>query len=160
MWAPEEKVGLPFTAVHAPVADSARIIGAAKELTALVTREPRLERFVWSITAHPRLHGHPARVDPQRWPAGATDDPAFAAACAWWRTERQAFIPVPGHAQAVFTIRVACEPLAAAVAPGEPSRRLHAALASMSPAVLDYRALGPVRDSLLAWLAARSAAIA
>jgi hypothetical protein len=156
MWAPEEKVGLPFAAVHAPVAESARITGAARELSALVTREPRLERFVWSITSHPRLHGHPARVDPQRWPAEAIGNPGIAAACAWWRTERQTFIPLPGQAQAVFTIRVACEPLTAAIAPGEPARRLHAALGSMSPAVLEYRALTPVRDSLLAWLAARS----
>jgi dimethylamine monooxygenase subunit A len=34
---------------------------------------------------------------------------------------------------------------------------LHDALASMSPAVLDYRSLGPVRDALLAWLQRRAA---
>ena len=34
--------------------------------------------------------------------------------------------------------------------------RLHAALASMSPAVLAYRNLAPVRDRLLAWLAGQA----
>ena len=38
----------------------------------------------------------------------------------------------------------------------EEAPRLHAALASMTPAVLAYRGLGEVQSALLAWLAAHA----
>ena len=90
-WAPEHKVGRSFAEVHAPVADNQRIVGAAAHLARLVTGIDRWERFVWTITRHPRLHAHPARVDPAPWP----DDVEGEALpqLAWWRTERQTFHP-------------------------------------------------------------------
>ena len=164
MWAPEHKIGRHFTAVHAPVADNQLIVGAAPQLIKLVTTllnpQDRWERFVWTLTAHPRLHGHPQRVDPARWPAGLQGD--ALAAQTWWRTERQTFIPVPAAAgapqQAVFTILVDVSPLATAFAHPADAGRVHDALASMSDAVLAYRGLGAVRDELLRWLARRAAA--
>jgi hypothetical protein len=150
-WAPERKVGRPFAEVHAPVADSKLITGAASHLARLVTGIERWERFVWTIARHPRLHAHPDRVDPAPWPADLQGD--ALAVQAWWRTEHQTFIPVAGLQQAVFTIHVEVQPLAIALA--DPSRRaqVHAALSSMSPAVLEYRGLSTVRDRLLHWLA-------
>lgn len=147
-WAPEDKVGHHFAEVHAPVADNQLVLAASGALTRLVTAPDRWERFVWNIVSHPRLHAHPARVDPRRWALTPVEH-------AWWRTERQTFIPLPQQRQAVFTIHVEVEPLAALLA-ADPTRapHLHAALASMSPAVLDYRGLAPVRSALLDWLAA------
>ena len=187
MWAPEQKIGRHFAEVHAPVADNRLIVGAAAPLVKLVTGDgERWERFVWTLTAHPRLHAHPQRVDAARWAALAgtggtpeggtcgTPDNADAdadadvdararhiAAHTWWRTERQTFIPVPGGrpgaAQAVFTILVNSTPLARAFeAPGQ-AARVHDALASMSPAVLAYRSLADVQAPLLRWLAHRAA---
>ncbi|KQP22547.1 heme-dependent oxidative N-demethylase subunit alpha family protein [Pseudorhodoferax sp. Leaf267] len=147
-WAPEQKVGRTFAEVHAPVADNALLVGAAEALSRLVAGEQRWERFVWTITPHGRLHAHPQRVPPDRWAGVAVGD-------AWWRTERQTFIPVPGRQQAVFTIRVDLQPLAEAIDTPQRATRLHDALASMSPAVLGYRGLTPVRADLLAWLVAR-----
>ena len=158
MWAPEHKVGRSFAQVHAPVADSRLIAGAAPQLVALVTAGERWERFVWTLTAHPRLHAHPDRVDPARWPPGLDDD--AMAAQTWWRTERQTFLPVPGAGpgQAVFTIRVQTTPLCRAlVQPGQ-AARVHDALASMSDAVLAYRGLTLARAPLLRWLARQAAA--
>ncbi len=156
MWAPEHKIGRSFAEVHAPVADSRLIVGAAPQLLTLVTAGERWERFVWTLSAHPRLHAHPDRVDPARWPAGLDDD--ALAAQTWWRTERQTFIPVPGAGQAVFTIQVQVTPLARAwVAPGQ-AARVQAALASMSEAVLAYRGLAQARAPLLRWLARQAAA--
>ena len=152
-WAPEEKVGHPFAEVHAPVADSALVVRAAPALTKLVTGEERWERFVWNVTDHPRLHAHPARVDPRRW----HDTPVERG---WWRTERQTFIPLPAHGQAVFTIQVALAPLAAAISTPQRAARLHEAVASMSDAVLAYRSLAAVREPLLRWLGERAAAAA
>ena len=57
----------------------------------------------------------------------------------------------------MFTIHVEVQPLAQALADPARAARVHDALASMSPAVLDYRGLAAVRDRLLRWLAARSA---
>ena len=174
MWAPEQKIGRHFADVHAPVADNRLIVGATEPLVKLVTGDAeRWERFVWTLTAHPRLHAHPDRVDPARWGALAgpdgtpASDDAIAhpiAAHTWWRTERQTFIPVSGGphgaAQAVFTILVHSTPLAQALqAPGQ-AARVHDALASMSPAVLAYRGLHAVQAPLLRWLAWRAAASA
>lgn len=147
-WAPEEKLGRSFAEVHAPVADNALIVGAAEALTRLVAGAQRWERFVWNVTAHPRLHAHPKRVAPERWQG-------LDVGQAWWRTERQTFIPVAGWRGAVFTIRVEVEPLADAITTPQRAIRLHDAIASMSPAVLAYRGLSPVREPLLRWLAAR-----
>lgn len=158
MWAPEEKIGRPFAEVHAPVADNRLIVGAAPQLVKLATGGERWERFVWTLTAHPRLHCHPQRVDPARWPAGLGDDEM--AAQTWWRTERQTFIPVPDTAQAVFTIEVDVTPLTRAFATAAQAARVHDALASMSDAVLAYRGLTQARAPLLRWLARRAAATA
>jgi hypothetical protein len=154
-WAPEHKVGRPFAEVHAPVADNQLIVAASGHLTRLVTGSERWERFVWTISRHPRLHAHPARLDPAPWPHEADAD--TIASIASWRTERQTFIPLPDAKQAVFTIHVQLQPLADAMSP-ERAARVHAALASMSDAVLAYRGLAPVRDRLLDWLARRALA--
>jgi len=154
-WAPEHKVGRSFAEVHSPMADNRLITGAASHLARLVTGSERWERLVWTIARHPRLHAHPDRVDPAPWPDHLEGD--ALAALAWWRTERQSFIPVHGLQQAVFVIHVEVHPLAQALADPARAARLHDALASMSPAVLEYRGLAAVRDRLLRWLAGRSA---
>lgn len=148
-WSPPEKVGRPFAEVHAPVADNQLLLQASASLMKLVTGGERWERFVWNVTDHPRLHTHPARLPETRW-----HDTGVAGA--WFRSERQTFIPVPDRGQAVFTIAVDVQPLARVLHDATRARRLHAAIASMSPAVLAYRGLGGVRDELLAWIEARA----
>ena len=154
-WAPEQKIGLRFAQVHAPVADNQVLLAAGEALARLVSQPTRWERFVWTITANSRLNAHPAGAAAPRWVAG---DAYQVAAQAWWRTERQTFIPVDGAAQAVFTILVDTQPLAQAIDSPAKALRLHEALASMSPAVLRYRNLHIVRDDLLSWLARRAGA--
>jgi len=154
MWAPEEKIGRRFAEVHAPVADNALLLAAGDALMRLVTQPQRWERFVWTVTPNPRLHAHPAHSDPDGWPA--TGGAGGLAQGAWFRTERQTFIPVPDAGQAVFTIHVECTPLAVALAAPARAERVHDAIASMSPAVLAYRGLTRARGPLLQWLAARS----
>ena len=148
-WAPADKVGRHFAAIHEPVADGRLLIGAADGLMRLVCGPERWERQVWTVTDHPRLHAHPARIDPGRWgPEPASAIPALA----WWRTERQTFLPVPGRDEAVFTIAVDVQPLARVICTAGRARALQAALASMSEAVLRYRGLTAVREPLLRWL--------
>jgi dimethylamine monooxygenase subunit A len=153
-WAPEDKLGLDFDAVHRPVADNAALITASRQLVSLATGGERWERHVWTISPSGRYDQHPRRQARAAWPAD--DDPnAFAASC-WFRAERQTFFPVgAGTRQAVFTIRVMLQRLADAVAEPWQARRLHDSLASMSPGVLAYKDLAPARDPLLAWLRTR-----
>jgi hypothetical protein len=155
-WAPEHKVGRHFAQVHAPVADNELLVAAGEHLARLVTGTQAWARDVWSITRHPRLHAHPARLDPAPWPPDASPD--ALAARAFFRTEHQTFIPLPHLGQAVFTIRVALTPLTQALRDASEARQLHDALASMSDAVLAYRGLTDARDRLLQWLHVRATA--
>ena len=75
---------------------------------------------------------------------------------AWWRTERQTFIPLPALSQAVFTIHIEVQPLAQALDTPARAQALHDAIASMSPEVLAYRGLHGVREPLLNWLGDRA----
>jgi len=154
-WAPQDKVGRHFREVHAPVADNALLLRAGDHLMRMVCGPERWERFVWNVTRHPRLNAHPANVDPAPWAPDAFSDPQ--APRAWWRTERQTFIALPGATQAVFTIHVEIASLAEAIDSTEKAARLHDAIATMSDSVLGYRGLGAVREPLLAWLASRAA---
>ncbi len=155
-WAPEDKLGLPLAAVHAPVADSALLQAASRSLAALATGGERWERWVWSISPSCRHDQHPHRHPPAAWPH--TPDPAAFAEGCWLRTERQTFFPVGGGTrQAVFTIRVQLRPLAQAVDTAARARRLHDSLASMSDTVLAYKGLTAARHRLLQWLAQRAA---
>lgn len=154
-WAPEEKIGRHFAEVHAPVADAELLVAASASLARLVTGAERWERFVWTITADPRLHQHPARSGLD-WPAADSADADALVAGASFRSERQTFIPIAGSDQSIFTIHVESVPLADALTSADAARRLHDAIASMTPAVLAYRRLDAARDRLLAWLAARA----
>ena len=155
-WSPQDKIGRHFSEVHQPVADNALLLKAGEHLMRLVSGEERWERFVWNISRHPRLHTHPLRVDHQPWDATLAAD--ALAENAWFRTERQTFIPLPPQQQAVFTILVDSQPLAKAMATPEHAARLRDAVASMSPAVLDYRSLTTAQARLVAWLDARAQA--
>ncbi len=173
-WAPEDKLGLPFGAVHAPVADSAALQVAAAQLVRLVTGGEVWQRWVWTITPSGRYDQHPRRTARAPWP-DATDtapepapDPAaspaadpchpahFARQC-WLRVERQRFLPVRApdgtlRRQAIFAIRVMLQPLPEAVQTRAQAQRLHDSLASMTDAVLDYKNLRAARAPLLRWL--------
>ena len=153
-WAPEHKVGQHFAAIHAPVADADLLRRSGEALLRLVSAAQGWERFVWNVSDHPRLHAHPARVPRERWAVAASGELPPA----WWRTERQTFLPLPELQQSVFTIQLDAQPLAEAIDSADKASRLHDAIASMSPAVLQYRGLVPVREALLRWLADKAAA--
>jgi hypothetical protein len=154
-WAPQDKLGLPFTAVHAPVADNQLLVNAARPLAQMVTGGGEWERSVWTISPSGRYDQHPRRHPRTPWPDDAGD--AFARQL-FLRAERQTFFPIaPGSGQAIFTIHVMLQPLAEAVATTAHAQRLHGALSTMSEAVLAYKGLAPARERLLAWLETRGA---
>ncbi|MDE2614155.1 MAG: DUF3445 domain-containing protein [Burkholderiales bacterium] len=148
-WAPERMLGLGLAQIHAEVPDNALLLRATDALVRLAAGPERWERFVWNVTDQPRLHAHPERTDRERWQHTPV-------ARAWLRSERQTFIALPALGQALFTIQVGVVPLAELLCTAQRASTLHDAIASMTPAVLAYRGLAPVRDALLAWLAARA----
>lgn len=152
-WSPQDQIGRSLAEVHVPRPDAELRQHAADVLARLVAGPERRERFAWTVTGHPRLHAHPRHVDPRRWPADAA---STWPGCAWWRSERESFLPLPSLQQAVFTIGVEVTPLDAAIATPAQAARLRDAVASMTPAALGDRALAAVRDILLTWLAART----
>jgi hypothetical protein len=146
-WSPSEKIGKPFMQVHAPVADNALLLQAAQGLMRLVTAksEDRWERYVWTLTPSMKLDGHPARC----YRVWSTQEPAHELLkSVVFRLERQTFIALPEHREAIFTIAVQTAPLISALTL-EQLQRLRESLASMSEAVLEYRSFTSVRDKLL-----------
>jgi hypothetical protein len=147
-WSPSEKIGKPFMQVHAPVADNSLLLQAAQGLMRLVTAksDDRWERYVWTLTPLMKLDGHPARCH-REWLK--TDDEVLLGTTVF-RLERQTFISLPEHQQAIFTIGVHTAPLLEALNRAQ-LLLLRASLESMSESVLAYRSFTPVRD---AWLRA------
>lgn len=153
-WAPEDKLGLDFLAVHQPVADNGTLLAASRQLVQLATSGAHWERHVWTLSPSARYDQHPRRHAREPWPDPA-DAQRFAQAC-FLRAERQTFFPVgQGTRQAVFTIRVMLQPLVDAVDTPARAARVHGALASMSDAVLQYKGLAAAREPLLRWLEQR-----
>lgn len=152
-WAPEEKIGLPLAAVHAPVADNALLLQASQSLSRLVTSagEARWQRFVWTLQPTERYDGHPKRAPARTWP----EQVKTLGERLWMRVEHQSFIVVPEVEQAVFTIRVMLEPLGSLITNSVQAARLHAAISTMSDAVVVYRSLGSIKPLLLQWLTER-----
>ena len=156
-WNPAEKLGLDFSAIHAPVADNALLQAGARGIIDMAFRQAPMLRHVWLLTPNGDLAQHP-ETRRTRW------DDALAAADApgasgrlidqvFFRVERQTTLPLPALRRGVFFIRVMVAPLAQvlAVAPGR-AAELGEALASMSEAVVAYRGMTAVRERLCAEL--------
>ena len=113
---PRTRSGCHFAEVHAPVADGELVRAAAPALARLVTGERalgtlRLDRLGRPAPASaPRAHRR--RVAAPRG-QNAPDGEDFGRS-AWFRSERQTFVPIAGRAQAMFTIHVESVPLAEA----------------------------------------------
>jgi len=155
-WRPDDKPGLDFAAIHAPVADNKLLLAGARGIVDLAFRQASMLRHVWLLTPDPSLALYPD--EPQRlawdqalqWAEAGTGrllDQAL------FRVERQTTLPLPALDAGVFFIRVMVCPLTAvlAVAPGR-AGELAQALASMSQAVVAYRGMADVRERLLAEL--------
>ena len=151
-WAPEDKLGLHWSAVHAPVADNAALMAAQRQLIALSTNGQCWQRSVYTLASIDRYDQHPLRAPRHPWPEPLSTQ-ALAEHC-WLRVERQGFFPVQGKpGQAVFSIRVQLERLDRSASEPARAQRLHDWLASMSEAVADYQGLSSARERLLRYLA-------
>ncbi|MDO8904974.1 heme-dependent oxidative N-demethylase subunit alpha family protein [Hydrogenophaga sp.] len=161
-WDPSTKLGLDFAAIHAPVADNALLQAGARGIIDMAFRQSPMLRHVWLLTPSADLPQHPAtrrlRWDEALAQAGAPGASGLLIDQLCFRVERQTTLPLPALRRGVFFIRVMVCPLpqVLAEAPGR-SAELHAALGSMSDAVLAYRGMTGVRERLLAELSDQKA---
>ena len=143
-WAPAEKVGHSFAAIHEPVAGMADMNRRGEEFVSIMTRATEgLVRFAWGVTFDDRLNHHP---DKPRTPFDPSNPRAFL------RVERQTMWGFPSPGAALFTIRTYlydCDSLRRDAATRDP---LVAALRSMSPESRAYKGLAGDFDPLLEWL--------
>lgn len=155
-WNPAEKLGLDFSAIHAPVADNALLQAAGKAIVDMAFRQASMLRHVWLLTANGDLPQHP-ETRRTRWEDAVAQADAAGQRLVdqvFFRVERQTTLPLPGLQRGVFFIRVMVCPLVEVlgVKPGR-AGELREALRSMSDAVVAYRGMSAVSPRLLDELA-------
>jgi hypothetical protein len=143
-WAPAEKVGGSFAAVHEPVAGMGELNRRGDEFArVMVAATDGLVRFAWGVTFDDALDHHPATSRPRFDPA----EPR-----AFLRVERQTIWGLSEVGASLFTIRTYlydCREIRQdAVVRGA----LASALRSMTPASLAYKGLAPHVGGLIRWL--------
>jgi dimethylamine monooxygenase subunit A len=159
-WAPAEKLGLDFAAIHAPVADNALLQAGGKGIVDMAFRQASMLRHVWLLTPNGDLAQHP-ETRRTRWEDAVAQADAAGQLLidqVFFRVERQTTLPLPALRRGVFFIRVMVCPLTEVlgVAPGR-AGELRAALLSMSDAVVAYRGMAAVRERLCVELDATGA---
>lgn len=149
-WAPAEKVGGSFGAVHQPVVHSERITAAQTQIVRAMIHAGPFVRYVWGLHRDGELCHNPRIHQAPPWPLEASPDEV--AGQAWFRVERQTTHGFPALNRALFTIRYWVVPLAEAVTDPWRRERLASALAGMDETELAYKGLTGVREKLVAWL--------
>lgn len=137
-WRPAEKLGQSMSRIHAPVADNARLQQATSGLEQAITSKGPFLRHVWTLAGSGSLHKDPGTDAFEG--VRSIDD-------LWFRCERQVTVPLCGNA-CLFLIRVFVAPLREVAGSPERFECLRRALASMSPAVVEYKGLGRVMAML------------
>jgi dimethylamine monooxygenase subunit A len=150
-WDPREKLGLDFSAIHAPVADNQMLQAAGPNLMTLAFMRTAMLRHVWLISPSANLDQHPDNNE--AWWAEALADSSPLLPRLYFRVERQTTWPLPQFQRAVFFIRVTMCALVDVLsfATGR-ATELAATLRSMTPAVVAYRGMTDALPRLLAEL--------
>ncbi len=138
-WAPEEKIGKPFQAIHAPVPGMEKtLLHYRKMLESVVHAGSPFTRFAWGVATDTRLNHHPIpppAIDAKDWKGREHDNTGT-----WYiRTERQNLIGLGSVNTFLFTIRTyfySVNELSA-----DEKKMLLIALQSMSAEALQYKGL-------------------
>lgn len=148
-WSPSEKIGQPFLAVHAPVADFERVARTSEKLMEAMLHRGPFVRFAWGIGTDTALNHHPENPPGRSLPRNT---PEQAGESTFMRIERQTLRGFPEHQAALFTIRTYFTPVSRIAADPERRIQLREAIATMSPAALAYKGLEAIQAPLVAYL--------
>lgn len=147
-WLISGKLGLPMLDVHGPVHGYAEQIGAASDaLMQKLTPGRIVARVNWSMQSDPELFRPPSirRPGVPAPPRSVPDDVRL-------RIEYQTLRRVT-EGTVLFTIRTACEPLAALTDRPGLITALHGALAQLPEVHRRYKGMAGFADDALRWLA-------
>ncbi len=145
-WRPEEKLGMDFAAVHAPVPGMTTFSREQEKFVRkMVGATAGLVRFVWGLQWTDQLNRHPARCCPEE-----RFDPD--APRAFVRVERQTIWGLPESNASLFAIRPYLMDAREIQRDRPRARALAAAIGSMSEESLRYKGMLPDRERFLEWL--------
>ncbi len=149
-WAPEDKIGRNFDAVHEPVPGLEKIRRHYYPLLRSIIDKGPFYRFGWGIGTDRRLNHHPeppAGIPHDEW-YGRRFDAGIPAL--YIRTERQTLSGIPGFQALLFTIRTYFYEVKSLEI--HEKKALISAIESMTPATLRYKGLDKSKDDIIAWL--------
>ena len=136
-WRLEEKLGEPLGGLHGPVPGAnPGLVGRIHRMFDALRPGQVLERFNWTVQPGT------ARFTPSQAPFReiAASLPVEGALDALWlRVERQTISKLPETGAVVFTIRVAIDPLRAALSEPGHAAAFRAAWEGIDPALADYK---------------------
>jgi hypothetical protein len=142
-WAPADKIGRPFSEVHAPVAGMEQMRQRYRPMLRSLAGGGTMVRFAWGMSTDTRLNHHPEAppgISPEIW-QGRRFNPREPEL--YVRVERQTLSGLRESKAVLFTIKTYFEDVRA-MNPLE-RQALSKALGSMSAASLSYKGLS---DSL------------
>lgn len=152
-WAAEDKIGLNFTAVHAPIPGIEKMLKASHNLTEAMIHKGPFVRFVWSFVTDQRLNHHPIAPtgeDQVLWKGRSFNKEAPEAF--YLRVERQTTTGFPQASASLFTIGLSFIP-ASEIQKNEVWRKnLKSALESMTPESKVYKGVSHCFSDLMDFL--------
>lgn len=154
-WAPEEKIGKNFAAVHFPVAESEAMLKRSQQIVRSMIHKGPFTRFAWGISTDTRLNHHPKA--PPNWTQEDWTGRDFSpeAQELWVRSERQCLFGFADSELSLFTIRTYFEDVNTLLDDAEAKEALKKALKSMTKRSLEYKGLSKSLDSILEWIDAK-----
>jgi hypothetical protein len=145
-WAPAEKIGKSFAAIHDPVAGMSSMNAREDEFAyIMVNAIDGLVRFAWGVTFDDELNHHPDRPR-------TLFDPNHPRA--FLRVERQTIWGFPRVGAALFTIRTYLYDFTSLRRDPATREPLANALRTMPLASQAYKGIAPHAEDLAAWLTA------
>jgi hypothetical protein len=138
-WAPAEKIGRPFSAVHAVVPGMEKLNQQYFKMLVTAVQKGPFFRFAWGIATDTRLNHHPLPppgIDPVDWQGRRVEADTSKI---YLRVERQTITGIPACNAFLFTIRTYFYDIDE-LAPEEKTA-LFRAVEGMSPQSLEYKGL-------------------
>ena len=152
-WAAEDKIGMSFYQIHAPIPGIEKINKIAENMVEAMINKGPFVRFIWSFVTDKRLNHH--TVAPPDWDAARWKGRSFSLSQEepfYFRVERQVVYGMPAVDASLFTIRISF--INGREIKNHPHWReqLLGALGSMTPESRHYKGVAACYDELTSWL--------